>query len=293
MRFACQAAVGSVILASVAGCGISAGGGFREYSVSRVPVITPFGLLVRDCVHEVAFGEVVDERLDDRACAGRERAQDVEPPGWVEWGNLQAAEGVRSLEADFVVPPAPTNVKQQVIFIFPSATGDTNPPIIQPVLQWGESSAGGGSFWTLASWYIDAQINSFNSKLVRVQPGDHIKGTIVGTPPCVGGVCKEWTITALDVTNPSVTTTLRTTGGGSHYTQIQGAALETYLMDSCDQYPSLSESFTGIALVDNAGKALAPEWELNVNDRAPTQCAFKPTSPTPDRIDLGYSARTH
>lgn len=43
--------------------------------------------------------------------------------------------------------------------------------IYQPVLQWGESAAGGGNYWGVASWYVDGQGGlALHSNLVRVNP---------------------------------------------------------------------------------------------------------------------------
>ena len=41
----------------------------------------------------------------------------------------------------------------RTIFLFNGIQNSTS--IYQPVLQWGPSAAGGGNFWTVASWYVD------------------------------------------------------------------------------------------------------------------------------------------
>ena len=51
--------------------------------------------------------------------------------------------------------PAPATRSRQTIFLFNGIqnTG-ANFGILQPVLQYGSSAAGGGAFWSIASWYV-------------------------------------------------------------------------------------------------------------------------------------------
>ena len=54
--------------------------------------------------------------------------------------------------------------------------------IYQPVLQWGSSAAGGGNYWTVASWYVNgAGGAAFHSQLVQVNPGDTLTGVMTLT----------------------------------------------------------------------------------------------------------------
>lgn len=262
-----------------------------ESAASSTTVITPFGRMKRACVH--ADGEGVSDPsciTSSPSLAPGGTTGDAEPAGWVAWADQDLASGVSFLQADFTVPPVPAKVSDQVIFLFPSLTPSTNPPIIQPVLQFGAAADGGGRYWSIASWYLDINANSHNSKVVKVNAGDKLRGTIQGTGTCKNGVCSSWTVTLADLTQPSLKTTLTTTAGGSKYTQIQGAALETYEMTSCANYPSKGVSFTNIIMKDNSGNPLTPKWNLFNNTTATPQCGFKATSPTPDEIDLSYTS---
>jgi hypothetical protein len=54
--------------------------------------------------------------------------------------------------------------------------------IYQPVLQWGPSAAGGGNFWTVASWVADGSGRpAFHSPLRRVNAGSVLVGEITLT----------------------------------------------------------------------------------------------------------------
>jgi hypothetical protein len=54
--------------------------------------------------------------------------------------------------------------------------------IIQPVLQWGPSAAGGGAYWAIASWYVGGS-GAVYSALQTVAPGDSIFGNMTLTDP--------------------------------------------------------------------------------------------------------------
>src|SRR5262249_17675805 len=53
--------------------------------------------------------------------------------------------------------------------------------ILQPVLQWGVSAAGGGNYWSVASWYVTGSGHAFHTTLVRVNTGDTLVGAMVLT----------------------------------------------------------------------------------------------------------------
>jgi len=49
--------------------------------------------------------------------------------------------------------------------------------IIQPVLQWGSSAAGGGQYWAIASWFVGGA-HTVYSDLKQVSSGDTIYGNM-------------------------------------------------------------------------------------------------------------------
>ena len=84
-------------------------------------------------------------------------------------------------------------------------------------------------------------------------------------------------------------TTLTTQAGRHHFVQLQGAALETYQMDGCDQYPPSPVAFTNITVKSNSGAALTPTWKLFDNGTASPACGFAATSPGPTEIDFAFT----
>src|SRR5205823_6555965 len=53
--------------------------------------------------------------------------------------------------------------------------------ILQPVLQWGVSAAGGGPYWSVASWFVDSSGHAFHTTLVPVSVGDVLVGEMLLT----------------------------------------------------------------------------------------------------------------
>jgi len=56
---------------------------------------------------------------------------------------------------------------------------DTIPMTLLPALQWGPSAAGGGEYWSVASWYVGGTTGAvFHGELVPVNVGDELTGII-------------------------------------------------------------------------------------------------------------------
>lgn len=99
--------------------------------------------------------------------------------GWITYAYWLNTTGqpVTEFRSTWQVPPAPTTQSGQTIFLF-NGIDPANPsaPILQPVLQWGGSAAGGGSYWSVASWYVLGNGQAFHTNLVPVSVGDTIAG---------------------------------------------------------------------------------------------------------------------
>lgn len=79
--------------------------------------------------------------------------------------------------------PTPATQKDQTIILFNGIQiyGD-NFGILQPALQWGSSAAGGGPYWSIASWYVTSKGQAFHTPLVTVAIGQLLLGlmTLLG-----------------------------------------------------------------------------------------------------------------
>ena len=73
--------------------------------------------------------------------------------------------------------PSDPSTNGGVIFIFNGLEPTTENVIIQPVLQYGVSAAGGGNYWAIASWLVNTT-NGYHSPLETVNPAIRFKVTL-------------------------------------------------------------------------------------------------------------------
>jgi hypothetical protein len=102
--------------------------------------------------------------------------------GWIAYASWTNDTGhpVSSFRTTWTVPAAPSHHADQTIFLFNGIQNSTM--IYQPVLQWGPSAAGGGSFWSVASWYVDGQGGvAFFTDPVQVNAGANLVGVMTLT----------------------------------------------------------------------------------------------------------------
>lgn len=180
-------------------------------------VMTPFGPADDSCVHEIPNGAGVDVQTGDVSLndatvshidpctvsstkAGSAAPQTVPPIQWYEYSNATPAvfSGVAQfdgIEVTWNVPSTPPPSNGSVTYYFPSVQNQ-NPDnenwsgemlLLQPVLQYGISPAGGGDYWALGSWGVwgctqqGAMCQSGFSPLLRLNAGDSITGLIEQT----------------------------------------------------------------------------------------------------------------
>jgi hypothetical protein len=173
-------------------------------------VLTPGGMRHKAHVHKIPIGHHLDQRSNrivQRDEQGKVVADHGEikhrpedkplmpgnvtlPPdsvaplasGWItfaDWNN-NSGQPASLFVATWHVPPAPTTASGQTIFLFNGIQNSTM--IYQPVLQWGPSFAGGGNYWTVASWYADGQGGPvFHSPLTTVNVGQKLIGVMAST----------------------------------------------------------------------------------------------------------------
>lgn len=195
--------------------------------------------------------------------------------GWVEaaYDNVL----VEQISGKWTVPEAPSHNDDQTIFIFDGTENSPQTDIIQPVIQWGSSAAGGGAYWALASWYVYSS-GYFVSKLININVGDVILGTQTTSHCNKSGSC-DWTITGTDETLKT-STTLKVTGLDPQEHAV--LTLEVYGVLSCSDYPA-SGSTTFKSLKVNRG---TPSWTgyVFINDG----CGEKVTVVNDHTVTLYY-----
>ncbi|KAH9482096.1 hypothetical protein JR316_0004191 [Psilocybe cubensis] len=79
------------------------------------------------------------------------------PNGYVVlayWSEGSIGNPINRFTSTWTVPDIPQSITGQTIFIFNGLEPSVGDAILQPVLQWGPSAAGGGNYWSIASWWV-------------------------------------------------------------------------------------------------------------------------------------------
>jgi hypothetical protein len=267
-------------------------------------VVTPVGMLRKQCVHLIPKGERVDEnnnvtRVDGSTYAIPKCTEMIADPwlpqvgprtlpvprrrggafpgynGWVKYAYVLAASGYRELDADFVVPNAPTLGAGATYFAFPGLQ-DSN-YVIQPVLTYDQARdsdgfAYGGDFWSLANWKCNTGSDCYYSTPIGVSVGDVIHSTITASS-CASNSC-TWTIYAKD--NNTAQTTTHVVTGTDSYTFAAGGVIEMKDFGGCDQLAQPKINFSSIALYDHSHTQVTPSWTIHSDSLAPS-CNYAQT----------------
>jgi hypothetical protein len=161
-------------------------------------VLTPAGYMPRSNVHFLAPGNrlaVSNGHLQQMEIHSGKVIQDfgevtvtphrhsTEVQGWIAyawWANTGSP--ITQFTTDWIVPGTPANQGNQTLFLFNGMQDGTarTSYIIQPVLQWGPSAAGGGKFWSVTNWYVSSK-HAFFGTLVNVSSGTALRGVLKET----------------------------------------------------------------------------------------------------------------
>ncbi|KAJ7450094.1 hypothetical protein B0H11DRAFT_326374 [Mycena galericulata] len=176
-----------------------------------------------------------------------------EETGWVTYANwLNTGTPIGSFGTTWTVPPVPATWHGQTLFLFNSIEPSTFDAIMQPVLQYGGSAAGGGEFWAVATWYLYGD-NTFFTTPIAVNPGQVLNGGIqlVGTYNYLAQFTNV-PGTAIEV------------DGGEQLTWAT-ETLESYGVTETSDYPSGSTVFSDVTIILVNGDIAPVSWST-VND---------------------------
>jgi hypothetical protein len=175
--------------------------------------------------------------------------------GWIAytyWSNPSSTP-ITSFTSTFTVPPVPSTSHGQTIFLFPGLQNSSY--ILQPVLQWGPSAAGGGNYWAIANWYVDGSSGTaLFSSLVRVNPGTVLTGVMTQTGTTGSNYNYVSSFTGYSSINLAV----------NNIQKLYWAAesLEVYGVTVCSDYPNTTKTrFSGITLLVG-GAASSLSWSV-------------------------------
>lgn len=188
--------------------------------------------------------------------------------GWVTYAEWYNSSGIpiETFQTNWNVPSTPVANNGQTIFIF-NAMQDgvtTTSHILQPVLQWGSSSAGGGSYWAVTNWYgSGSQTNGqyFHGALAQVSTGTTIQGVMSLT--AVNG--NEYSYTSSFSGYPAST---EMTVNNAPQLIWAFETLECYGMQSESDYPNALGttpyiSMNNIQMLLNSGVTAPLDWTVD------------------------------
>ena len=207
------------------------------------------------------------------------RAYDNTNSSWAAYTTFTAGSNVTSFKAKITVPEEPYADSNQTIFIFIGIQNNKN--IIQPVLQWGKSAAGGGKYWSIAGWWAGGQSSDFKCiPAIKVDVGDtlsafiNISKTADGNASYVCGF-EEQPGHLLSVSGMPVLTEFC-------------VVLESYNIDNSYNYPQGHKtSIENIELL-NAGNAIPATWQAGPNAGPLNEHPVVLSQGTISNIELNY-----
>jgi len=257
---------------------------------SAASVLTPRGMRPAANVHQVptggtirhvndeihlldAEGNVVNVATNDHAPvgtapSGTSTRSAVEPleTGWIAYaGWYNSGDPISQFWTTWNVPNTPSAWDGQTLFYFNSIEPASFDAILQPVLQYGGSAAGGGEYWATATWYLVGS-NTYYTTPAQTSVGTALTGIV----QLDGGSGSAWNYTS------------GFEGGDGLY--VAGAeelvwatlTLEVYSVEQQADFPTGSTSFysTNIQVTTNGAPSMS--WDC--------------TSDTTDNIDCSVPA---
>jgi hypothetical protein len=273
--------------------------GSAAYAISSDSwVPTPSGLRPQNMVHHVMPGAIVTElgnSLEIRDIDGHTEfirkhpltRNAVHESGWLTYAGWTNDSGspIKTFQTTWVVPPAPTTDDGQLIYLFDGLQpGFGEGSILQPVLQWGASPAGGASSWAVASWYVSPEGEMTHSDLIPVTSGQSLVGvmTLVNS-----GSTFSYTSEFEGINGTSLSI--------ENVAELKWATetLEVYHTNQCSDYPSGDVAFSSIGIATLSGSLTPLNWtSYTVASDCGEHTNIVSNSPSAGEVDI-YATNTH
>ncbi|ESX80003.1 hypothetical protein [Mesorhizobium sp. LSHC414A00] len=145
------------------------------------------------------------------------------------------------------------------LFLGLQGAGSNGAAILQPVLQWGSSYAGGGLYWSLASYFVQGSpgklVIASNTDAVPIQPNTRITSKISLVKHASDNGQELWTYRSEFVGFAGTKLTVQSP------TELlaAGVALEAYGLAGCDSLPPGPICFEGVTL-EIDGAPVTSQW---------------------------------
>lgn len=262
-------------------------------------VLTPGGMRPRNLVKRVQRGFGVHVAVGgvahalDMALAKPPKLPQIElkhgavsalGSGWIAYAAWNNGTGrtITSFETTWDVPPPPATISGQTIFLFSGIQNyGANYGILQPVLQWGGSAAGGGGFWTIASWYVTSGGQAYHTDPIRVEPGARLVGLMALTARNGASFSYSCEFVGIDGTKLPVI--------GTAELLWCNETLEAYAVKKCTDYPSAERTtFSAISIRTGATSPVLSWTAHNQVADCGQHCDVVDNSASSGRIDVYY-----
>ena len=203
------------------------------------------------------FGEVKERNAaidlnTDPSALGKKNNIVPEVQGWIAytyWSNPSTSTPVTSFSTSWTVPAVPSKQSSQTIFLFNGMQDGTSASsyIIQPVLQWGSSAAGGGRYWAVTNWYVTSSTAVYG-KLVEVSTGTALTGVMKQTAVSGSSYSYSSSFTGSAYTSTNITVT------GVPQAYWLAETLESYgVTKPATEYPNQANiALTGIDILEGS-----------------------------------------
>lgn len=176
-------------------------------------------------------------------------------PGWNGWVEdsqeylswLGSGDNIDYESGEWYVPSNPS-MNGGLIYLFNGIAPTAQDWILQPVLQYGTGYAGGGNYWTIASWMVNNSGYVFHSPLVGVNAGDRLWGFTEQTGQ--SGGTSYWETKANDL-NTGANSWITAWTSGLHWTVAYEGVLEVYNVNYCAQLPASGYAYFFYNYVDH------------------------------------------
>ncbi|HLK58924.1 MAG TPA: hypothetical protein VKU00_20285 [Chthonomonadaceae bacterium] len=226
--------------------------------------------------------------------------QDPNPPldeSWVSYAYWENTTGkpITSFKTTWTVPPAPQTQLSQTLFLFnsilnapPDPSGTLN-GILQPVLQWGISAAGGGQYWSIGSWYVDTDSNlQLCPQLTQVEEGQDITGVMTLTGQSDDG----FTYTCEFEGYPDSSLTVENIAELKYCSHVLEAFVrsdskkwELPAIKDCSQYPNTDKTAFSSIEIETGGEIQEVQWTPAIKDPS---CGSHAIAVSASEVDIYY-----
>jgi hypothetical protein len=240
-------------------------------SIPKDHVLTPGGFRHRSMAHFVKKGQrirrqlnvlnVMAENTDQPVASHGIASEDLPIPdlgsGWItytSWTN-DTGKPIATFSTQWAVPPVPQTASGQTIFLFNSIEDAPQDDIVQPVLQWGVSAAGGGDYWAIANWYVDHTGHAFYSTLQRVNQGD----TLTGIVRLTSQTGNQFSYVSSFDGHPDLDLPV----DGISELVWATETLEAYQISQCSDYPNSPDTAMSSISITNSDSAPVLAWQVS------------------------------